>query len=239
MLSRAPLAQRHRVPCDTPRAARWIAAGFALAAAGLLPTTALAQAAAPVPPSAAAAPSDEYIDVQRLIRARRYGDALLRAERHLQQKPRDAQMRFLLSVIQADTGERTRAMTTLESLINDFPELAEPYNNLAVLQAAAGDIDTARASLEAAVRADPAYAVAHENLGDILLALAVRAYARAAELAPRPSSEARLKMSREWLTALHAAPANPPEPEPAPRLKVLPSSMYNNHPAFINLPLRR
>jgi Flp pilus assembly protein TadD len=186
-----------------------------------------------------APPSDEYTDVQRLIRAKRYGDALARAEQHLQQKPRDAQMRFLLSVIQADTGERANAIATLESLTNDFPELAEPYNNLAVLQAAAGDMDAARASLEAAVRADPAYAVAHENLGDILVALAARAYARAAQLAPLPSTEARLKMSREWLAALQTAPTNPPDPEPAPRLKVLPSSMYNNNPVFINVPLRR
>ncbi|NBS48465.1 MAG: hypothetical protein EBS99_15850, partial [Betaproteobacteria bacterium] len=43
----------------------------------------------------------------------------------------------------------------------------------------------------------------------------------------------------EWIAALQTAPANPPEPEPAPRLKVLPSSMYNNNPVFINVPLRR
>ncbi len=210
---------------------------FTLGGGCFLPAIASAQTANPSP--TLAPPSDEYTDVQRLIRAKRYGDALARAEQHLQQKPRDAQMRFLLSVIQADTGERAMAIATLESLTNDFPELAEPYNNLAVLQAAAGDMDAARASLEAAVRADPAYAVAHENLGDILVALAARAYARAAQLAPLPSTEARLKMSREWLAALQTAPANPPEPEPAPRLKVLPSSMYNNNPVFINVPLRR
>ena len=237
MPSRAPLNERHHLPRTAAGMALCLAATFAVAGAGIVPAIASEQTAAPSP--MVAPPSDDYTDVQRLVRARRYGDALVRAEQHLQQKPRDAQMRFLLSVIQAETGDRAKAMATLESLIGDFPELAEPYNNLAVLQAAAGDIDAARASLEAAVRADPAYAVAHENLGDILLALAARSYARAAELAPLPSSQARLKMSREWIAALQTAPANPPEPEPAPRLKVLPSSMYNNNPVFINVPLRR
>jgi len=232
MFSRASLTERRRPLLRIPGAALCLSAACVLALTGSAGSQAFAQT------PAATAAGDDYVDVQRLIRARRYGDAVVRAEAHLQQQPRDAQMRFLLALIQAEIGARPRAMATLASLINDFPELAEPYNNLAVLQAAGGDIDAARASLEAAVRADPAYAVAHENLGDVLLALAAQSYARAAELAPQPSNRARLKMSREWMAALQKAPANPPEPEPAPRLKVPPASGYSN-PESINLPLRR
>jgi tetratricopeptide (TPR) repeat protein len=187
----------------------------------------------------APAPSDEYTDVQRLIRVKRYGEAMALAHKHLETKPRDAQMRFLLSVVQADIGERSQAIATLQGITADFPELAEPYNNLAVLQAAEGQLADARTSLEVAIRIDPAYAVAHENLGDVYLQLAQRAYARAGEWSALPSTQARLKMSGEWIAALLAAPANPPDPEPAPRLKILPSSMFNNNPAFINVPLRR
>jgi tetratricopeptide (TPR) repeat protein len=67
-------------------------------------------------------------------------------------------------------------------LNEEYPELAEPYNNLAVLYAGQGDYDKARAALQAAVRSNPAYATAYENLGDVYLRLAARAYERAQAL---------------------------------------------------------
>jgi tetratricopeptide (TPR) repeat protein len=70
-------------------------------------------------------------------------------------------------------------MDALNKLIEDFPDLPEPYNNLAVLQAAQGRVDSARELLETALRHDPGYALAYENLGDVFIRLAQRAFERA------------------------------------------------------------
>ena len=50
---------------------------------------------------------------------------------------------------------RRGARRCCSSSSQDYPELAEPYNNLAVLHAAAGDYGKARAALEAAMRLNP------------------------------------------------------------------------------------
>jgi Flp pilus assembly protein TadD len=52
-------------------------------------------------------------------------------------------------------------------LIEDYPELPEPYNNLAVLYAQQKQFDKARTALEMAIRIHPGYATAYENLGDL------------------------------------------------------------------------
>jgi len=67
------------------------------------------------------------------------------------------------------------------SLTQDFPELADPYNNLAVLYAASGRLDAALLALQQALRNDPGHRQARENLGDVYLALAVQAW-QAAEV---------------------------------------------------------
>ena len=96
------------------------------------------------------------------------------------------------------------------SLVDDFPDLAEPYNNLAALYAATGDYTRARITLEQAVRANPSYATAHENLGDVYAALASQSYARAQKLEPVNSAlESKLALVRELFkrTPEAAAPA--------------------------------
>ena len=65
------------------------------------------------------------------------------------------------------------------ALTQEYPELAEPNNNLGVLYAAKGDYPNAKASLEAALRANPNYATAHENMGDLLINMARQSYERA------------------------------------------------------------
>ena len=70
----------------------------------------------------------------------------------------------------------TEAIDALNKLIEDFPDLPEPYNNLGVLYAAQGRYDDARRVLETAVLAHPGYALAHENLGDVFVRLALRAF---------------------------------------------------------------
>lgn len=130
----------------------------------------------------ALAQSDEYAEVNRLMRAGQLNDALGKAEQFLTAKPRDPQMRFLKGVIQSETGKQGEAINTFTKLTEDFPELPEPYNNLAVLYAGQSQFDKARAALEMAIRTNPSYATAHENLGDVYAKLASQAYSKALQL---------------------------------------------------------
>jgi Flp pilus assembly protein TadD len=102
-----------------------------------------------------------------------------RVDKAIAEKPRDAALRFQRAVMLTELQRTNEAIDALNKLIEDFPDLPEPYNNLAVLLAAQGRIDSARGLLETALRHDPAYAVAHENLGDVFIRLAQREYERA------------------------------------------------------------
>lgn len=128
--------------------------------------------------------ADEYADVNRLITARQFPQALASADKYLAAKPRDPQMRFLKGVIQSQTGNTAQAVVTFVQITQEFPELPEPHNNLAVLYAGQSQFDKARESLEMAIRLNPSYAVAHENLGDIQARLASQSYSRAQQLDP-------------------------------------------------------
>lgn len=134
--------------------------------------------------AAGGALADDYADVSRLLRAGQSAEALARANQYLAGKPRDPQMRFLKGVALGDAGRSAEALEVLTRLVEEYPELPEPHNNLAVLHAARGDLDKARTELEAALRLNPSYATAHENLGDIYLGLAARAWERAQQLEP-------------------------------------------------------
>jgi len=131
-----------------------------------------------------AALADELSEVTRLHHAGQSTAALERADKYLDRQPKDAQMRFLKSVVLADSGHPAEATAILLQLAQEYPELAEPHNNLAALHAAAGDYEKARAELEESLRLNPAYATAYENLGDVYVMLAGQSYARALKLEP-------------------------------------------------------
>lgn len=150
------------------------------------------------PASSHAALAEELAEVTRLHRGGQPAAALERADRYLSGAPRDAQMRFLKSVVLADAGRAAEAMTLLTQLVQDYPELPEPRNNIAALHAAAGDYAKARAELEEAVRLGPGFAPAHENLGDVQAMLAAQSYARALRLEPgSPSLPRKLSWARQ------------------------------------------
>lgn len=132
--------------------------------------------------SVSAAHADDYADVNRLVHAGQYPEALAKADQYLASKPRDPQMRFLKGVIQTETGKTSDAIATFTKITEDYPELPEPYNNLAVIYAGQSQFDKARAALEMAIRTNPSYATAHENLGDVYARLASQAYSKALQL---------------------------------------------------------
>ena len=186
---------------------------FRILAAGL-PLWLLLCAVFAMPASAAIA--DELSEVTRLHHAGQTAAALERAERTLAAQPKDAQMRFLKSVILADVGRRAEAQAILQQLVQDYPELAEPHNNLAAIYAAAGDYGKSRAELEETIRLNPAYAPAHENLGDVHALLAAQSYARALRLEPGSASLPKKLALVRQLTAVSSEPRTAP-PQPAAR----------------------
>lgn len=149
---------------------------------------------------ACAATADELGEIQRLQSSGQTAAALQRTERALAAKPKDAQLRFMRGVLLAESHRDADAIAEFEQLTQQYPELAEPYNNLAALYAAAGDYDRAKSALEQALRANPGLATAEENLGDVHAMLASRAYARAAQKDPNnTTAPAKLATIRRML----------------------------------------
>jgi len=155
-----------------------------------------------------------------LLREGDLGGALERADRAIAVNPGDPEARFLKGVVLAEQQRTAEAINVFTLLTQDFPEMAEPYNNLAVIYAAQGEYERARRALEQALRANPAYATAYENLGDVYVALAMQAYQKSLGLDARNNPvKAKLAVAREVAPA--GARVKRPEPLPAasPRSK--------------------
>jgi Flp pilus assembly protein TadD len=82
----------------------------------------------------------------------------------------------------AGQGKTGPAIEVLQALIQEFPELPEPYNNLGVLLASQGNFEAAAEALLTAIQARPNYKIAIQNLGDLYTAMAQQAYAKAKTL---------------------------------------------------------
>ena len=162
--------------------------------------------------AAGAARADIYADVQRLAESGQTAQALQRADAHLAEHPRDAQMRFVKAGVLSAGGDARQAEELLRQLTIDHPELPEPWNNLAVLHARRGELDKAEEALQAALRINPAYATALENLGDVRVRQAAAAYQRAQSLDGRNERLApKLTALRVALPDAAAGAAAPPE----------------------------
>jgi tetratricopeptide (TPR) repeat protein len=144
----------------------------------------------------APAHADDLAGAQRLWLAGQKTQAVEQIEQALTRTPDDLQLRFALGVMRMELGDRAKAKIIFTRLTQDFPDLADPYNNLAVLHAAAGELDEAQSALEQALRLQPEHAQAQENLGDVLMRLALRAYQRAQKLSLASSEALAGKINR-------------------------------------------
>jgi tetratricopeptide (TPR) repeat protein len=144
------------------------------------------------------------------VQQRRFDDAKTALDRLIADRPREPQARFLLGVVQTESGHDDDAIKTFTELVQEYPELPEPHNNLAVLYAKRGNVEGARVELEAALRAAPDWAIAHENLGDLHARSAVEHYERAAKLDHlNKTAAAKLALARNLLASSGSA-AQPP-----------------------------
>ena len=123
--------------------------------------------------------ADDYAEVQRLQGAGQTQEALELADKYIAAHPRDPQMRFIKANVLGRTGKPDEAQAILLQLTRDYPELAEPWNNLAVLYAGRGQLGQAREALQNALRIQPDYATALENLGDVQAREALQSLQRA------------------------------------------------------------
>jgi len=128
--------------------------------------------------------SDPHDQVKKLLRQEKYERAVVLVDKFMAVNPRDPQMRFWKAWITDRTGDKQVALNMYLSLTQDYPEIAEPFNNLAVLYAAKGQFSVAKEALDAALRANPNFADAHENMGDVLIQLANYSYQRSLQINP-------------------------------------------------------
>ncbi len=169
---------------------------------------------------AAPAIADNLPEVQRLIKAGQFPQAMDKVDAYLSSKPRDAQGRFLKGLIYTEMNKPAEAIGVFTKLTEDYPELPEPYNNLAVLYAQQKQYDKARTALEMAIRTHPSYAIAYENLGDVYAKLASQAYDKALQLDNSNSAtQNKLALIRDLITTSgkgNVRPTAPVAAAPAP-----------------------
>lgn len=175
-----------------------------------------------------AAHADSLDEANRLLKAGQHAKALEQVNRHLADKPKDAQGRFLKGIILTGLNKPNDAIAVFQQLTEDYPELPEPYNNLAVIYAQQKQYEKAKQALEMAIRTHPAYATAHENLGDIYSRLASQAYGKALQIdSSNASAQTKLAMINELVgggakvgagktVATKPAAPTPPPPAAAP-----------------------
>lgn len=158
--------------------------------------------------------ADELKDAEALLRRGKAEAALEKVEARLKEKPQEMQARFLQGVVLSELGRKEEAKRVFQLLTVEFPEAAEPHNNLAVLYAAEGEFQKARDALEMAVRSNPKYAVGYENLGDVYGQLAVRSYEKSQTLGTATNAlQKKLKLARELTAAADPRAKNDAAPQ--------------------------
>ncbi len=139
--------------------------------------------------------------IQELLRQGQAAAALGSVNAALTSQPKDAALRFLRGVSLMDLQRDAEAALAFTELAEEYPELADPWNNLALLHVRAGQPERARQALELALRNDPSHRTARLNLGEVYLMLAAQSWQAAADIAAlEPAQLRRLNAVRELLS---------------------------------------
>jgi len=156
-------------------------------------------------------------DVEKLLKARKYPEAIDLINSHIKKSPRNVQLRFLKARVEIELRQFDQAKKTLIEITQQFPELPEPYNNLAALAANQDHWIEARDYLELALKLRPSYAIASANLGEVYIRLGTKAYENAAEAQPNQRQYSnRAKALLEILKPSKRAPIATPTPSTNP-----------------------
>lgn len=178
-----------------------------------------------------AAQTPALLEINRLLKAGQAQVALDRVNVYLTSNSKDAAGRFIRGLAQAELGKTDDAIMTFQALIEDFPELPEPYNNLAVLYSSKGQFEQARVALELAIQTHPSYSTAYENLGDIYARLASQAYDKALQLDKGNGAvSTKLNLVRELFSTNPKANTAPRAPTAAVGMTSAPVANATNAP---------
>lgn len=152
-------------------------------------------------------------EIEKLVKAKKYPEAIQRINELLLKNPRNVQLRFVQARIQIELKQYAAAQKTLIEITQQFPELAEPYNNLAALAANQGQWIVARDYLELALKLKPSYAIASANLGEVYTRLAAKSYIDAAK--QRTNQREYQRRATALLAILKPSPAQTNSPAPS------------------------
>ena len=119
-------------------------------------------------------------DIEKLVKARKYPEAIDLINTQLKKTPLNVQLRFVKARLQIELRDFASAKKTLMEITQQFPELPEPYNNLAAISANQSQWIEARDYLELALKLRPSYSTAAANLGEVYIRLGAKAYEDAA-----------------------------------------------------------
>lgn len=156
------------------------------------------------PLSGAQAQTQAHSAIQALLQSGQAEQALLQATQALAATPRDPQLQFLKSNAELALGQTEAADASLSNLTQNYPELAEPWNNLAKLRAAQGRLEEAQQLLEKALLNNPQYEQAHANLAQVLITQALTHLEQANALAVNAQRTEQIQALRAALG--HSAP---------------------------------
>ena len=137
--------------------------------------------------------ANESFEIEELIQNKQWTQAQQKLQLVMKQSTQtpspttSPQWRLMNSQILAGLGQSEKAIEELQGIIQEFPELPEPYNNLGVLFAAQGNYEAAMSAFVTAIQARPNYKIAHQNLGDLYSAMAQQAYAKAKNIKEGPA----------------------------------------------------
>ena len=123
--------------------------------------------------------------------------AIVEINKLLENEPNNQNILFLKAVTETKLEKIDLAIATYNKLIEKFPSLPEPYNNLAVLYADQNKLEEAKKILQKALKTNKSYSVAHINLGDIYTRMASEAYREAFELDKSPVANNKLQLINE------------------------------------------
>lgn len=205
---------------------------------GTLLSAGPARAQASSSPVAAPTASPESLEIQRLIREGQHAQALKLIDDALAKSPKDPQMRFRRGVALSMLDRKTEALGVFQKLVDDYPDMPAPYNNMAVIYGSLGDYDKARLALDKAIRTNPAYGTAYQNLGDVYAQLASQAYNKALQLDKSDTTvPPKLALLRELTSGPNMAPgASGSVRRPLPPASALPPALAPSNSSLVVAP---
>ncbi len=121
----------------------------------------------------------------KLLKQEKFTDAFQFIQAYLIDHPNDPQMKFWLALLLNKKGSTQESLALYREITQQYPELAEPHNNLGMLLAQQGELEEAKLEFEMALREQPDMAFAMENLSQVYLLLTEQTLKKALALNPQ------------------------------------------------------